>query len=103
MATEQYSVIILDQPSQGQRNAVHARVKKQTSTWWHMYEDIWIVRSTHQPTQWINLLKSVFATGAAGFLVLGLPNTDETRSWGYFGPNPAQKVDWLHKNYTKDR
>jgi len=103
MATEHYSVIILNQPTQAQRNAVHARVKKATGTWWHAYDDIWIVRSTNQPTQWINLLKGQFATGPAGFLVLGLPDTDQTRSWGYFGPNPNDMVGWLHKNYTQDR
>jgi len=103
MATsDQFSVIILDSPTQAQRNAVHDRVKKATKSWWHSYDDVWIVRSENAPTDWINRLQSIFKSGPGSFLVLGLPETSDTRTWGYFGPNPVERVAWLHRNYTRD-
>ena len=104
MATsEQFSVIILDGPTQAQRDAVHERVKKVTKSWWHTFDDVWIVRSGTSPTEWIDRLQPVFKSGPASFLVLGLPGTTDTRSWGYFGPNPTQRVAWLHRYYTQDK
>jgi hypothetical protein len=101
MASEKFSLIILDNPTQGQRNAVHGRVRKATGSWWHGYDDIWIVQSGLTAAQWIDQLQGFFKSGPASFLVLGLPETDQTRSWAYFGPNPNERASWLHKYYTK--
>src|SRR5215470_13380433 len=100
--TGAFTAIILDSATQAQRDAVHQRVKKATSSWWHSYNDVWIVHSGISINDWIDRLQPVFKTGAGSFLVLGLPQAGETRSWGYFGPNPTQRVGWLHKVYTQD-
>ncbi len=102
MASENFFLILVDQPSTSQRNAVHARVKKGTSGWWHNFNDAWIVRGgTTQ--DWSARLQPVFKTGTAGFLVFELPGSDTTRSWSYFGPNASTRLSWLHKSYTRDR
>jgi len=100
--SDQFSVIILDRPSQAQRAAVQARIKKVTQSWWHEYDDVWMVRSATTPSEWIDRLQPVFKTGNASFLVLGLPGADEARTWAYFGPDPTKRLAWLHRYYTKD-
>jgi hypothetical protein len=97
---EQYSVIILDSPTQAQRNSVQDRVKKATGLSWHTYGDVWIVRGPISPSEWIQRLQPIFKAGAASFLVLQLPGSDQSRAWGYFGPDPTHRVSWLHRFYT---
>jgi hypothetical protein len=94
-------MILIDSATDAQRSAVHQKVKKASGSWWHAYNDAWIVQGGPTANEWIPRLQSIFKTGAGSFLVFGMPSTSETRSWAYFGPNPNQRVSWLHTNYTK--
>jgi hypothetical protein len=101
MATsEQFFVIIVDRPTPAQRDQVHARVKKATKWWWHKYDDVWIVRGG-QAGEWRDRLLPAFKTGASSLLVLKLPGPNEQQSWAYFGPDPTDRLAWLHRYYTK--
>jgi hypothetical protein len=99
----QFFVIVVDRPSDRQREAVHQRIKKATQWWWHQYADTWIVGGGGNATDWSKRLQPVFKNGASSVLVFRLPGQDETQSWAYFGPHSAERIDWLHKYYTQDK
>ena len=91
MAADKFSLIILNNPTQGQRYAVHGRVKKVTGSWWHEYDDIWIVQSATTPAQWIDQLQGFFKKDRAGELPRARPSGDRPDAeLGYFGPEPQR-------------
>lgn len=103
MATQQFFVVLLDHPTPAQRNAVHARIKRATKSWWHYFDDAWIVGGGKDATEWNNRLAPAFKSGDSALLVFRLPGVNETQSWAYFGPDSSKRVGWLHKNYTQDK
>jgi hypothetical protein len=74
---ENACIIILDQPQEGARQAVHDIVKKNAADWWHHLSDVWIAGGL-SAKEWRDLIMDEFP---GQILVLPLPDDQNERDW----------------------
>jgi hypothetical protein len=74
---ENACIIILDQPPEGVRQAVHDIVKENATDWWHHLSDVWIAGGL-SAKEWRDMIMKKFP---GQILVLPLPDDREERVW----------------------
>jgi hypothetical protein len=74
---KQPCIIILDQPTEYDRQAVHEIVKTNSTDWWHHFSDIWIAGGL-QEKEWRLLIMEEFS---GQVLVIALPADRAGRTW----------------------
>jgi len=101
MAAQKY-VIILDEPSPAVREAVQKVVKEHANGWWHRLPNVWMVGG-HSAAFWRDQISPLLPNpGATSVLVLRLAPNSESAKWSYWGPNAADRMAWLHRNFHLD-
>lgn len=90
-------VIILDKPSNEQRNAAHAVIATKCDTWWHYFNNVWLV-TDFTAVEWRSALDHVVdMKPSSSCLVLTLPQNKSERWWAMRSQSAEKKAEWLQQ------
>jgi hypothetical protein len=98
MASNPY-LILLDQATAEQIDAVHALMKENANGWWHHFSDAWIVFGKSS-SEWRDIVSKCIEEGSASVLVIALPKDKASRSYAYYGTEVDKRIEWLKSNYN---
>ena len=90
-------IIVIDRPQPEEREAVHELVKANADTWWHWFENTWLVTGNLTAVRWRDVLKPAAKPGPSAILIVQL--ADE--GWAYFGPKAKERAKWLHEHVKR--
>lgn len=92
-------IIILDQATKEQIDAVHQIVKENANGWWHHFTNTWMLFSERNPDKWSDLIKDAIKEGNTSILIFALPPEKKQRLWQYWGIDAEKRTEWIKKNY----
>lgn len=91
---EKVFAIVIESPTDLQREQVQAAVKQHAELWWHGLADLWLVVGK-TAKEWRDLLKPIFPISHGGkVLVLAADGP-----WAARGNFSESETQWLHKNF----
>lgn len=92
-------VIILNEATDAQIDAVHELLKQHATGWWHHFENVWIVGGELNAAQWREVVTPLIDRGRASVLVMPLPDEAVARqNWSYYGIDTDERLAWLSHN-----
>ncbi|HYI12668.1 MAG TPA: hypothetical protein VEK57_26695 [Thermoanaerobaculia bacterium] len=97
--TVPFSVIVLNEATNEQINAVHEALKQHTKGWWHHFDNTWIVGGQLTAGEWLDVVTPLIPEGRASVLVVQLPaEVQQRQSWAYYGIEGPKRSMWLAQN-----
>ena len=94
-----FFMILLNEATPAQINAVHETLKQHAKGWWHHFENAWIVGGELTPGEWLDVVTPVIPDGRTSVLVVQLPDdTRQRQSWAYYGIDAPERSVWLNLN-----
>lgn len=96
--SDSFVLAIITDIDNTQANLIHVFVKANSSGYWHQFEDVWLIKSSHGARYWLDKLSVFTPLLPSSMLVLDLPD-EGSRGWAAIGD--AANFDWLLKNYAR--
>jgi hypothetical protein len=97
--SEPFFIIVKEKTDATQSSLMHEAVKEHAATWWHQWEDLWIVEGGGPAQAWRERLRVFVPAGVAGaLLIFELPRDTADRKWSAMA-KPAH-WQWLQQHYS---
>lgn len=92
--SDAFLLIVADKIDDTQRSLMHVAVKDNAKSWWHRFEDLWVIRTEMGTADWRDLLRPFLLEGTS-VLVIAMEQSPGGR-WAAAGL-PAGAMEWFNE------